>query len=116
MSSQAAAGGAQSTATRLSAFSTNHMNELGLIVIILLLYLVFGTTAHGFASINNQLTILRDVAAIAAAAKVRSERPRFIVARTVKGKGVSFMENQVGWHGKVPSDDDTSRALAELGA
>jgi transketolase len=57
-----------------------------------------------------------DVAAIAAAAKVRSERPRFIVARTVKGKGVSFMENQVGWHGKVPSDDDTSRALAELGA
>ena len=68
MSSQAAAGGAQSTATRLSAFSTNHMNELGLIVIIFLLYLVFGTTAHGFASINNQLTILRDVAAIAIAA------------------------------------------------
>jgi transketolase len=57
-----------------------------------------------------------DVAAIAAAAKVVSLKPRFIVAQTVKGKGVSFMENQVGWHGKVPSDDDTSRALAELGA
>lgn len=57
-----------------------------------------------------------DVGVIADAARVRSERPRFIVARTVKGKGVSFMENQVGWHGKVPSDDDTTRALAELGA
>jgi transketolase len=57
-----------------------------------------------------------DVAAIAAAARVPSLRPRFVLAHTVKGKGVSFMENQVGWHGKVPSDEDTSRALAELGA
>jgi transketolase len=57
-----------------------------------------------------------DVIAISEAASVRGSRPRFIRARTIKGKGVSFMENQVGWHGKVPSDDDTSRALEELGA
>jgi simple sugar transport system permease protein len=44
------------------------MNEIGLVVIILLLYLVFGYTAHGFTSANNQLTILRDVASIGIAA------------------------------------------------
>jgi simple sugar transport system permease protein len=44
------------------------MNEIGLVVIILLLYLVFGSTAHGFTSANNQLTILRDVASIGIAA------------------------------------------------
>jgi simple sugar transport system permease protein len=44
------------------------MNEIGLVVIILLLYLVFGNTAHGFTSANNQLTILRDVASIGIAA------------------------------------------------
>ncbi|MGE5396866.1 MAG: transketolase, partial [Chitinophagales bacterium] len=40
--------------------------------------------------------------------------PTAIVARTVKGKGVSFMENQVDWHGKAPSRDEAERALAEL--
>jgi simple sugar transport system permease protein len=44
------------------------MNEIGLVVIILFLYLVFGSTAHGFTSANNQLTILRDVASIGIAA------------------------------------------------
>lgn len=42
------------------------------------------------------------------------ERPTVIVAKTVKGKGVSFMENQVDWHGKAPSKEDAERALAEL--
>ncbi|MDN3515253.1 MAG: transketolase [Candidatus Brocadia sp.] len=42
------------------------------------------------------------------------ERPTVIVAKTVKGKGVSFMENQVDWHGKAPSKEDAGRALAEL--
>ena len=51
-----------------SSFSAKHMNEIGLVVIILLLYLVFGNTAHGFTSANNQLTILRDVASIGIAA------------------------------------------------
>ena len=41
-------------------------------------------------------------------------RPTVIVAKTIKGNGVSFMENQVDWHGKAPSKDEAERALAEL--
>ena len=41
-------------------------------------------------------------------------RPTVIVAKTIKGKGVSFMENQVDWHGKAPSKEEAERALAEL--
>ncbi len=41
-------------------------------------------------------------------------RPTVIIANTVKGKGVSFMENNVAFHGKAPSVDETARALAEL--
>jgi transketolase len=40
--------------------------------------------------------------------------PAAIVARTVKGKGVSFMENQAGWHGKAPSKEELAKALREL--
>ena len=42
-------------------------------------------------------------AAFAEARKVR-DSPVAIIAETVKGKGVSFIENQVGWHGKAPND------------
>lgn len=45
----------------------------------------------------------------------KSDIPTAIIANTVKGKGVSFMENQCGWHGKAPSNDDCQRALEELG-
>ena len=41
-------------------------------------------------------------------------KPQAIIAKTVKGKGVSFMENQVGWHGKAPDAEQTKQALAEL--
>jgi len=47
------------------------------------------------------------------AQKVQGQ-PAVIIARTVKGKGVSFMENQAGWHGKAPSDEELKQALAEL--
>ena len=40
--------------------------------------------------------------------------PTAIIAKTVKGKGVSFMENNVGWHGKGPNDEDCRIALEEL--
>lgn len=43
-------------------------------------------------------------------------RPTVIVAETVKGKGVSFMEDQAGWHGKAPNDEQTQQALEELEA
>jgi transketolase len=43
-------------------------------------------------------------------------RPSCIIARTVKGRGVSFIEDRVEWHHKVPSDEQVGRALEELGA
>ncbi len=43
-------------------------------------------------------------------------RPTAIIAKTVKGKGVSFMENQVGWHGKAPNAEEYEIALKELDA
>ena len=51
--------------------------------------------------------------AIARAKKVTG-KPTMIIAKTVKGKGVSFMENQVGWHGNAPSREQGEQALAEL--
>lgn len=48
-------------------------------------------------------------------AKNTKEKPTIIIAKTVKGKGVSFMEDQVGWHGKAPSKEETEKALEELG-
>ena len=44
-----------------------------------------------------------------------SEKPRVIIADTIKGKGVSFMEGQTAWHGVAPSKDDYEKALRELG-
>lgn len=43
-------------------------------------------------------------------------KPTVILAATTKGKGVSFMENQVGWHGKAPNDEQFAQAKAELEA
>ena len=45
---------------------------------------------------------------------VSRKKPVAIIAHTVKGKGVSFMENQAGWHGKAPNDEEMEKALAEL--
>jgi len=47
-------------------------------------------------------------------AEMVTGRPTMIVARTVKGKGVSFMELDYHWHGKAPKGEETARALAEL--
>ena len=49
-------------------------------------------------------------------AKQVKGKPTAIVMTTVKGKGVSFMENQVGWHGTAPKEDDYNRAMEELRA
>ena len=51
-----------------------------------------------------------------AAARAEKDRPSVILAKTVKGKGVSFMENQAGWHGKAPNAEQYERAVAELDA
>lgn len=54
-------------------------------------------------------------AATLAAEKV-TDKPTAIIMNTVKGKGVSFMENKCGWHGKAPGDEDYAVAVAELDA
>ena len=48
------------------------------------------------------------------AAKAQQGKPTLIVAETVKGKGVSFMEDQVGWHGVAPNAEQAKAAVAEL--
>ena len=47
-------------------------------------------------------------------AKATKGMPTAIIAHTVKGKGVSFMENNVGWHGKAPNDEEYAIAMEEL--
>jgi len=44
----------------------------------------------------------------------KNGKPKFILGRTVKGKGVSYMENVCGWHGKAPNDDEYAQAMKEL--
>ena len=56
------------------------------------------------------------VEALRAAKAERAGRPCVLVAHTVKGKGVSFMEGQAGWHGKAPNAEQLAAALADLGA
>ncbi|MEE8483630.1 MAG: transketolase [Nitrospinota bacterium] len=59
---------------------------------------------HDFAQIVDALNIAKEVKGI----------PALIWAHTVKGKGVSFMENKAGWHGIAPNDDELKEALKEL--
>lgn len=47
-------------------------------------------------------------------AKTVKGQPTAIIAKTVKGKGVSFMENQAGWHGKAPNDEEYKTAMEDL--
>ncbi len=57
-----------------------------------------------------------EIASALAAARACTDRPTAIIAKTTKGKGVSYMENQVGWHGKAPNEEEYKQALAELNA
>ena len=57
-----------------------------------------------------------DIEKAYAAAKTVKGQPTVILAKTVKGKGVSYMENSVGWHGKAPNAEQWATAKAELEA
>lgn len=48
-------------------------------------------------------------------AKNIKDKPTCIIAKTIKGKGISFMENQVEWHGKAPSEEEYKSAIKQLG-
>ncbi|MBP3588454.1 MAG: transketolase, partial [Clostridia bacterium] len=56
------------------------------------------------------------IAAAFAEARATKGQPSVILAKTVKGKGVSYMENNAGWHGKAPNDEQFAQAKAELEA
>ena len=73
-----------------------------------------------FKAFNFHVIDLKDgndmdqIAAAFAEAKATKGMPTAIIAHTVKGKGVSFMENQVGWHGKAPNDEEYAISMADL--
>jgi transketolase len=58
---------------------------------------------------------VREIAGALESAAASRDQPTLILAHTVKGKGVSFMENDAAWHGGVPSAGQLHQALAELG-
>ena len=65
---------------------------------------VFGVDGHDIEALQT----------VFAKAQGVQGKPVAVIAETVKGKGVSFMENQAGWHGKAMSEDDFAKAKAEL--
>ena len=67
---------------------------------------VYEIDGHDFEQIEDALS----------KAKTVKDKPVAIIAKTVKGKGVSYMENQVGWHGKAPNAEQYKAAMDELNA
>ena len=72
--------------------------------------------AFGFHVISIDGHDLDAIEAALAEARTVKGKPTAIIAKTVKGKGVSFMENQVGWHGSAPNAEQYATAVAELKA
>lgn len=59
---------------------------------------------HDFMEIDSAVKKAKDI----------KDKPTVIVAKTTKGKGVSFMENEAGWHGTAPNDEQAAKAIDEL--
>lgn len=70
--------------------------------------------AFNFHVINIDGNDFEDIDRAFAKARMHSGQPTAIIAHTVKGKGVSFMENNVGWHGKAPNEGEYKLAMEEL--
>lgn len=85
--------------------STENVKALGSVVdkITSFGWLVIEINGHNINGIYEALNTAR-----------KSDRPVAIVANTIKGKGVSFMENNASWHGKAPNDEDFEKAIKEL--
>lgn len=71
--------------------------------------------AFGWNVISSDGHDFDDLAAALEEARRCRGKPTMVVAKTVKGKGISFMENQVEWHGKAPSQRELELGLRELG-
>ena len=72
--------------------------------------------AFGFHTIAIDGHDFDQIEAAFAEAKTVKGKPTAIVMNTVKGKGVSYMENNAGWHGKAPNDAEYAQAMEELKA
>ena len=71
--------------------------------------------SFGFEVINvDGHNIAELITAFENAKKVKG-KPTAIIANTIKGKGVSFMENNAGWHGKAPNEEQYNQAMSDLG-
>ena len=70
--------------------------------------------AFNFHVININGNDMEEIRNAFAEAKKVKGMPVAIIAKTTKGKGVSYMENQVGWHGKAPNDEQYEQAMEEL--
>ena len=70
--------------------------------------------AFNFHVINIDGNDFDEIAAAFKEARETKGMPTAIIARTVKGKGVSYMENQAGWHGKAPNDEEYQIAMEDL--
>ena len=70
--------------------------------------------SFGFQIINIDGHNIQEIIDAFDVAKNVKGKPTCIIAKTVKGKGVSFMENQVGWHGKAPNEEQYKQAINEI--
>ena len=70
--------------------------------------------SFGFQVINIDGHNIQEIIDAFDVARNIKEKPTCVIAKTIKGKGVSFMENQVGWHGKAPNEEQYKQAMEEL--
>ena len=71
--------------------------------------------AFGFETVSIDGHDFDQIKGALAKARETKGKPFAIIAKTTKGKGVSFMENNPGWHGKAPDEEQAKQAVAELG-
>lgn len=67
-------------------------------------FTVINIDGHDYEEIINAFEVAKEI----------KGKPTVIIAKTIKGKGISFMENQVDWHGKAPKEEEYNQAIKEL--
>ncbi len=72
--------------------------------------------SFGFVVFNVDGNNIEELIKVFESAKLIKGKPVAIIAKTIKGKGISFMENKAEWHGKAPSEEEYKQAIKELGA
>ena len=77
--------------------------------------MLFRSEAFGWNVIKIDGHNFEEIAKAVEQANATKGQPTLILATTVKGKGVSFMENEAGWHGVAPSAEEYEAAMKELG-